>query len=145
MKTITDDFRKPDIDKYPELTAYTDTECYEYFIGCGGLYLAVEMARKMNLKKGDIVLDLGCGFGSASIFLTNTYGVTVISVDLWNSPELLNQRISKRQLKNSIIPLNIDITQNIPFAENYFDAIFCMNSLFLFGENVDFLKRSWLE
>lgn len=51
------------------------------------------MVRQMNLKKGDIVLDLGCGFGSASIFLAKTYGVTVIAVDLWFSPSALTERM----------------------------------------------------
>lgn len=35
----------------------------------------------------------------------------------------------------------MDITRHLPFSDNYFDAIFCMNSLFLYGENIEFLKR----
>jgi len=140
LKT-TDQFRKPNINDYPELLNYSEAERYDYFIGCGGLYLAAKMARNMNLKKGDVVLDLGCGFGSSSIFLAKTYGVTVIAVDLWFSPDKLLFRILDQNFKNQIIPINIDITQFIPFANAYFDAIFCMNSLFLFGENLDFLEK----
>ena len=135
------DFRRIDRSIYPELKRYSDSEIYDRFIGCGGLYLATNMVRQMNLKKGDIVLDLGCGLGSTSIFLTKTFDVTVIAVDLWFSPSALLQRIKADDYTNQIIPLNLDITQAMPFAGNYFDAIFCMNSLFLYGDNVDFLKK----
>ncbi|HEX2956809.1 MAG TPA: methyltransferase domain-containing protein [Chitinispirillaceae bacterium] len=135
------DFRMIDRKKYPELGGYNNAQLYDYFIGCGGLFLVVEMTRKMNLKPGDIVLDLGCGFGSASLYLAKTFGVTVIGVDFWFPPEKMNDRIHHEGLSNKVIPLNIDITQNIPFAENYFDAIFCMNSFFIYGENSDFIKK----
>lgn len=135
------DFRNPDIHKYPELRDYSDKEIYDYFVGCGGLYLAVNMIRKMNLKKGDIVLDLGCGFGSTSIFLAKTFDITVVSVDLWFPAVKLLERAVKEGHSDRIIPLNIDITKNIPFADDYFDAIFCMNSLFMFGSDIVFLRR----
>lgn len=127
--------------EYPELANYSKAERYDYFIGCGGLYLAAQMARRMNLKKGDVVLDLGCGFGSASMFLAEYYGVTVIAVDLWFPPNKLFERIADKPIKSQIVPLHFDITQHLPFAENYFDAIFCMNSLFLFGVDVNFLNN----
>lgn len=135
------DFRCINIENYPELKNYKSEEIYNQFIGCGGLYLATKMAREMHLKKGDVVLDLGCGFGSASIYLAKNYGVTVIAVDLWFPPSKLASRIIGEDYSDKIIPLNMDITQHMPFSENYFDAIFCMNSLFLYGDNIDFLKR----
>lgn len=134
-------FRSPDIKNYPELKSYSISEIYDYFIGCGGLYLAANMIRKMNLKKGDIVLDLGCGFGSTAIFLAKMFEITVIAVDFWFPPSKLVERINQVGYSNRIIPLNLDITQNIPFADNYFDAIFSMNSLFLYGDSLDFLKK----
>jgi len=76
-----------------------------------------------------------------NIFLAKTFGVTVISVDLWSSPSDLSQRIITEGYSNEIFPLKFDITQQIPFAENYFDAIFCMNSLFLYGDDINFLKK----
>ena len=135
------DFRKPDKREYPELDSYSDNKIYEYMIGCGGLFLASKMIRQMKIKKGDIVLDLGCGLGTTSIFLAKNFDVTVIAVDLWNSPKILSRRAKEEGLSNRIIPVQMDITQVIPFAEDYFDAIFCMNSLFMFGDDLDFLKK----
>lgn len=133
--------RNPDIIEYPELEGYTKNQIYHNFIGCGGLYLATKMTRQMHLKKGDLVLDLGCGMGTSSIYLAKRYDVTVISVDFWNSPDLLAGRAMAEGFSNKIIPIQTDITQTIPFARNYFDAIFCMNSLFMFGDNTAFIKK----
>lgn len=135
------DFRLINKENYPELKNYKSNEIYNQFIGCGGLYLAAKMVREMHLKKGDVVLDLGCGFGSTSIYLANNYDVTVIAVDLWFSPTEVTNRIKGGDYNQKIIPLNMDITQHMPFVESYFDAIFCMNSLFLYGDNIEFLKR----
>ena len=54
-------FRMPDRLCYPELDGYSRDECYQDFVGGGGLYLAVQMLRTLRLKPDDIVLDLGCG------------------------------------------------------------------------------------
>ena len=57
---IRKSFRTVNRENYPELQDYTDEQIWEDNMGPGGLYLAVEMARKVNLKAGDIVMDLGC-------------------------------------------------------------------------------------
>ena len=131
----------PDCSRYPELDGYTRDELYEDCQGGGGLYLVVRMARTLQLKPGDIVLDLGCGKGSASIFLAKHYGVRVIALDLWTSATFLDQKINARRLRDRIVPLNLDATQPMPFAENYFDSIFCINSFNFYGGSVAYLRH----
>ncbi|MBP7901539.1 MAG: class I SAM-dependent methyltransferase [Spirochaetes bacterium] len=134
-------FRIIDRSNYPELKDKTASELYGGFIGCGGMFLLSRIAERMNLKKGDIVLDLGCGKGRSSIFLAETYGVTVVALDFWNDINDLFIKAKEKNLADKIIPIRADITENILFAETYFDAVFCMNSLFMFGDNKDFLKK----
>lgn len=126
---------------YPELKDYSDKQIYENFIGSGGLYLATKMIRKLNIKKDSLILDLGCGMGSSSIFIAERFDVQILSIDLWNSPNFLLEKSRKLNCSHKIIPMQLDITKNITFPDNYFDIIFCMNSLFLFGENLEFLKN----
>lgn len=134
------DFRTIDIGQYPELKEYSKDNLYDSFVGTGGMYLATKMIQQMNLKKGDIVLDLGCGFGTTSMYLAEHFDVTVIAVDLWQSPSKLKDRLSGMDYYNKVIPLNFDIVKNNPFADNYFDAIFCMNSFFIYGEDSNFIE-----
>lgn len=134
-------FRVPDRSQYPELDGYTRDELYEDCFGGGGLYLAARMARTLKLHAGDIVLDLGCGKGSTSIFLAKHFGVKLIALDLWTSAAFLHQKFVQRGYGDCIVPLNLDVTNELPFATDYFDAIFCMNSFSFYGGSIEFLQH----
>lgn len=141
IKTILSTFRAPDRDQYPELLGYSRDECYQDFFGGGGLYLAARMFRTMRLQPKNIVLDLGCGKGATSMFLAKHFGVQVIALDLWTSADFLEEKFMKQGVRNHITPIQMDATEPLPFSENYFDAIFCMNSFSFYGGNVDFLQH----
>lgn len=132
-------FRSPERGDYPELAGYTREQIYDETIGGGALYLAARMTRTMHLRPGHIVLDLGCGRGATSMFLVRHFGVRVIAVDLWTSATDLYRRIEERGFRESITPLNLDATRPMPFAQEYFDAIFSMNSFNFYGSNVETL------
>jgi SAM-dependent methyltransferase len=110
-------------------------------MGGGGAYLATRIARTMRLGAGDIVLDLGCGKGAASLLLAKHFGAHVIAVDLWTPATFLHQKFTKRGYRGRIVPLHLDVTAELPFAEEYFDAVFCMNSFNFYGDNVEFLHH----
>jgi len=134
-------FRSPDRAGYPELQGYTRDDIYRDCCGGGALYLAARMVRTMALKPGDVVLDLGCGKGETSIFLARHFGVRVIAVDLWTSATYLHEKFAARGYRDRIVPLNMDITGRLPFADGYFDATFCMNSFSFYGGGVEFLHH----
>ena len=132
--------RRIDRNEYPELQGYSDEAIWRDS-GPGGLFLAAKMSREMKLKEDDIVLDLGCGRGESSIFLVTQFGVQVIAVDLYVKPSYLSNKIKLRGLRSDIVPLNLDARKPLPFADEYFDAIFCMNSLSFFGGDLATLNR----
>jgi SAM-dependent methyltransferase len=141
IQTILSTFQAPDRGRYPELHAYSRDECYLDFFGGGGLYLAVRMIRTMHLQPKDIVLDLGCGKGAASIYMAKHFGVQIVALDLWTSAELLGKKFETQGFGDCITPIQMDATQPLPFIENYFDAIFCMNSFNFYGGNPDFISH----
>ena len=134
-------FRTPNISNYPELIGYTRDEIYEGKMGPGGLYLAALMARRLNLAPGKRVLDIGCGKGISSIFLAKQFDVDVVAVDLWVSATSNFERISASQMADKVVPLNLDISKRIPFAESYFDVVFCMDAIHYFGGNTEFWQH----
>jgi SAM-dependent methyltransferase len=141
INQIKAEFRTPDITKYPEISKYSRDMIYDEKMGPGGLYLAVLMARELNLRPNMKVLDLGCGKGATSFFLAKHYGVNVFAVDLWIKSTVIFDRIVQNNLSDKVIPLNLDITQKIPFANDYFDAIFCMDSIHYYGGNIQFWEH----
>jgi SAM-dependent methyltransferase len=141
IEKVLASFTRPDRVKYPELDGYSDDECYRDFFGGGGLYLAVEMLRTLHLRPGDMLLDLGCGKGATSIFLAKHYGVRVVALDLWTSEEFLNEKFRARGCLDSISAIQMDATLPLPFPQNHFDAIFCMNSFNFYGGSETYLKH----
>ncbi len=134
-------YRSPNPSDYPELAGYTREEIYDQTIGGGALYLAARMVRTMRLQPGDIVLDLGCGKGATSIFLARNFRVRVIAVDLWTEATELNAKFARRGYRGRIVPLHLDVTRELPFADDYFDAIFSMNSFSFYGGSIEFLQH----
>ena len=135
--------RRVRLERYPELSSYTRGEIYGHGdqMSPGALFLAARMARSLEVRPGDLVLDVGCGLGETSIFLARHYGVKVVAVDLGTPARLLSKKFSERGYRDTIIPLNLDITEPLPFAEEYFDAVFCMTSIHYFGVTTRFLRH----
>ena len=107
----------------------------------GGLYLASRIARSLNLRRGDRVLDLACGKGDSSIFLARHFGVSVVCFDLWTSATYLSRKFEAAGLGNTVLPLDLDATQELPFPDDYFHAFFCMQALHSFGTDPGVVRR----
>ncbi len=130
---IRKEFRTPAAEDYPELQGYSRSAIYEGKMGPGGLYLAAQMSRRMHLSAGQRVLDLGCGGGATSVFLAKQFGVSVVALELYLSATDKYRRFQQHGVDHLVMPLNLDVTGELPFAHDYFDAIFCMDSVHYFG------------
>lgn len=117
---------------YPELSDYSWEDCHAGAMGSGALFLASDMAKRMGLKEGMRLLDLGCGRCASSLFLARHYGVNVVAGDLWIDPSENWKRVEEAGLEGSVIPIRME-AHDIPFADGYFDAVFCMNAYHYFG------------
>ncbi len=136
-------FRRLDSAGYPEVACYSRDEIYGNGdnMAPGGLRLTARMARSMNLTEGDIVLDIGCGRGDSSIFLARRFGAIVVCFDRWISSTFLCQKIATKGYRHAVFPLDLDAAEDLPFPDDYFDAVFCMQALHTFGASSDVLRR----
>lgn len=128
---------------YPELVPCSRDEIYGHGdqLSPGGLFLASRMARELDLRPGDVVLDVGCGFAASSIFLADRYDVDVVALDIGVPAAMVAERAAARGYAERILPLNHDVTKPLPFADGHFDAIFCMTSFHYFGAKRGFLEH----
>ena len=115
-----------------ESMGYTWEDCHRGFIGAGGLFLVSEIAPQLDLRPGSRVLDLCCGNASSSIFLAKHYGVQVVALDNEANTTSNWRRINAAGLAHLITPVRLD-ARDIRFPDEYFDAVFCLNSYFYFG------------
>ena len=91
----------------------------------------------LELKPDMRVLDLGCGRGLTSIFLAREFGVQVFATDLWITATENFARFKEAGLENRIIPIHADVA-DLPYANEYFDAIISIDAYHYFGRNEGF-------
>jgi len=147
LEELSPHFPRMPMSDYPELSEYSWEDCHKGVLGGGGLFLASDMARIIEVKEGMRILDLGAGHCSTSIFLAKHYKAKVIAADLEVDPSDNWSTIKEAGATDSVTPIKMD-AHDIPFANGYFDAVFCMNSYLYFGTGdlylsylVRFLRR----
>ncbi len=74
------------------------------------------VCRKIGLKKGDYVLDIGCGWGSFAIFAAEKYGAKVLGITVSKEQALLGKELANR------LPVEIRL-QDYRKVEGQFDHI----------------------
>jgi ubiquinone/menaquinone biosynthesis C-methylase UbiE len=119
-------------DKYPRSAKYDSAWVLKGWMGPNVLWLMEWLCEKMEFKPGMRVLDMGCGKALSSIFLAKEYGVKVWANDLWISAAENWQRIKEAELENQICPIHAE-AHNLPYAEEFFDAIVSLDSYQYYG------------
>lgn len=91
---------------------------------------------KMNLEKGDVFADLGCGSGDYSLYASQLVGEKgkVYAVDLW--PEMLESlnKEARQMQKNNIVTVESDICKSIMLEDNCADH--CLISTVMHAQKV---------
>ncbi|WP_409431958.1 class I SAM-dependent methyltransferase [Litorimonas sp. RW-G-Af-16] len=78
------------------------------------------IAAKLNLKPGDRVLDIGCGWGGMAIYLAKTFGVSVVGVTLSDEQHAMG----RQRVKDAGLEDKVDIRlQDYRDINDTFDAV----------------------
>jgi cyclopropane fatty-acyl-phospholipid synthase-like methyltransferase len=109
-------------------------------MGPNSLRIVDELVRNENFEKGMRILDLGCGKGLTSIYLAKKFGATVFATDLWIEASENFERFKSLSLENNIIPIHAEAHQ-LPFANEYFDAVVSVDAYQYFGFEKDYLPK----
>ena len=106
----------------------------EYLMGPNSFRLLDELIRRRPADAAfRRTLDLGCGFALTSLFIANeTDAEHVYAFDLWIPATENYRRIKDNGLEDRIIPIHGD-AMDMPFAQEYFDAIVSVDSYHYFG------------
>lgn len=87
------------------------------------------IAKSLNLKSDELVMDAGCGRGVVACYLAEKYKITVTGVDI--TPfEIENavRRASRLNIQNSINFIVSDYSET-ELENNYFDALYANETL----------------
>lgn len=123
-----------------KINNYDKSFVQKNMMGPNSMMLLEELTEKLSLKPGMRVLDLGCGKGLTSIFLAKEFGLQVFALDLWISATENYKNFIETGLENSIIPIHADAL-DMPFANEYFDAVISVDSYHYVGNNDTFFSQ----
>lgn len=115
----------------------------EFLMGPNGIRLLNEMLENYPIAPNSKVMDLGCGKGLTSLFLAQESKANVFAVDLWVSATENYRQFCKWGIENSVIPIHAD-ANNLPFANEYFDAVVSIDSFHYFSAKPNFFIKNIL-
>ena len=143
------DYSKEEIKKlmnnarYPLSSKYNPDWILQNSMGSHSLWLVEALAQDMKIGKSMRVLDLGCGRAAGSIFMAREFGCEVWAVDRLNIATDNHKRAIEMDVGNNVYPICAD-AMALPFAEEFFDAVVSINSIFFYITDSDLLKEKIL-
>lgn len=116
----------------------------DYLMGPSCLRLLDELMKKAPEAVKGRVLDLGCGCAVSSLYAAREGAPEVVYAgEMWTSPTDNYRRICRWGMGEKIIPLRLDANQ-MPFAEEYFDAVISLDAYHYFGREKGFFQEKIL-
>jgi cyclopropane fatty-acyl-phospholipid synthase-like methyltransferase len=108
-------------------------------MGPNAMRVSEELASHLNINENMRILDLGCGCGLSTLYLTKKYGASVFAADLWISPTENYERFKSIGIEDKAVPISVDATKGLPFANAYFDLLFTVDAYHHFGYTEEML------
>lgn len=109
-------------------------------MGPNAIALLQEAMVNINVDSAERVLDLGCGMGLTSMYLAEHTRAMIYAMDLWIPATENYKHFCECGFENRIIPIHAD-ANDTPFADDYFDAVFSIDSYPYFGRNEEYLDK----
>jgi cyclopropane fatty-acyl-phospholipid synthase-like methyltransferase len=119
-------------DQFPRSAAYDLEWVLENQMGPNVLWLTESLTQVMGLKPGLRALDLGCGRAISSIYLAKEFDLQVWATDLWIEASENWKRVCAAGMDRQVFPIHAE-ARDLPFAEEFFDAILSMDAYHYFG------------
>jgi len=104
--------------------------------GCG---LLNYFDRKFKIS-GDLILDLGCGFGGRTLAFQEQLGGTYIGMDIDPRASVAGMHLAE-SMGTSACLFATGVAEFLPFADNSFDAVLCYDVM----EHVQNLQKALAE
>ncbi|WP_053367920.1 class I SAM-dependent methyltransferase [Bacillus sp. FJAT-27245] len=102
-------------------------------LGPGSFEMAWPLIKALNLEPGMRVLEIGAGTGQIAVAIVKYWNVSVVTLEPWEDLNVIHNYAEKEGVGNQVLALKA-FAQNVPFADNSFDAVFSIGSFFMIGE-----------
>ena len=97
---------------------------------------------RLNLSAGDHILEIASGSGGPALYLAQTFNCHVTGLDI-NEEGVKTARQLARAANMPRARFQLaDVTQRLPFPQDTFDAVMCLDSANHFGERL-YVLQEW--
>lgn len=118
------------------------------FVSTGGIDTTKEFVESLNLQSNQTVLDVGCGIGGGDIFMSKTYGCSVIGVDLsTNMVSIAYERLMGMTASKLKVSFEIGDVMQHEYDENSFDVVYSRDTILHITDKKTLFARlyKWLK
>lgn len=130
---------------FPKATSFDSALIRSKIMGPNPLKLCEELLCGANIPCGARVCDLGSGTGITSALLAREYGLDTYAVDLWSDPQENRAFFDSLGIsRDTIHPVQADVSQGLPFEHGYFDAVVSIDSYNYYGRDPHYLGECLL-
>eukprot|EP00743_Colponemidia_sp_Colp-15_P008101 GILK01008782.1.p1 GENE.GILK01008782.1~~GILK01008782.1.p1 ORF type:complete len:505 (+),score=91.76 GILK01008782.1:157-1671(+) len=117
------------------------------FVSTGGVDTTREFVSRLNLQRGQRVLDIGSGIGGGAFFMSETYGVSVVGIDL--STNMFNIAVERAAALPSSCKVRFEVADctTVEFEDESFDVIYTRDTLLHVADKLSLFKKcyKWLK
>ncbi len=93
------------------------------------MLMNAQLALRLDLPNGSKVLDAGCGEGNVALYMAKNHGMNVEGIDLLDFNVTNAKKTALSQGITDMTKFQVGTYMNLPFADNYFDAVYTMETL----------------
>lgn len=101
------------------------------------------LAKQLNLKAGDHVLDAGCGIGGSSIWLAENFGVKVTGITISATQIEQAEKNAKKRGVDQLVSFKLEDYTQTSFKDASFDHVWGLESICYALKKSDFVKEAF--
>lgn len=102
----------------------------EGYVSTGGQHTTTEFVDKLELQKGQRVLDVGCGIGGGDFYMARQFGVSVVGIDLSTN---MVHRALESSMKADALTLDVEFeicdATTKEYPEGSFDVVYSRDTI----------------
>jgi len=108
-----------------------------------GLPATIELADRLPVKSGDLLVDIGCGIGGPARYFAHRFGCRVFGIDVTPSFVDIGNRLSALLEMEQDVVIELGDGHRLPYPDNMFDGAISQHVTMNVADRRQFFGEAW--